>query len=901
MAELQALIANQQGRTVLAKYRHSRLHARLQEELAEARRLGVQRSATNAKRARALELELNLSGGSTSESAVPHDYDNVLALQLAMLAGEAPSDLLTLKKRAAKPRPALQSVGESTNTAALAQSAASKPPAAASLFTASLADDRDDAPLIRGADAAMTVSSELPVQTRHRANRRARPFEWSDSPLLPIRSYALHPHAGLVESACIIPPWEQHGGRDRNYFTVDWCAATSDSVFSGLGRTLRLVLSSMPAPQPSAEVAHQMTSVAAAPQPTSAATAPQSLPAATLSAVPSAAPVAAIGTGASAAAARDGTATRLSPGGAVATSTPFVAGTGTPAAAVAAAAASAVVGSTASVMTAPAIGLSASQGRSVPSALPPARGVSASAISTAARSSNSNSTVAGGTVPGPRPITPATSASTSTTTITAPPSSVHALFEPLSRAPSWVPRRALSGYIFMADRRTLPECLSRGLLGASASALSAIRDIEPLWTHVFLYNLDTNELMGVFRATRRAALDIVPLAWKDGNPHARGFPAQLPVEWAHRFPIPLKRHILLRICGTSGGGPNHFSTQLSAQQTSRLLAELRWQNGVSDSSTPSTVGSGGKKGDSGPSGVVNVESGKGGGSGSSGSSASTAARAAAPVLPAAAPHITNTSSTSLAAAAPSAPLPTPSLPQPTRSPQPAVPATVTATATDGTAAPTREAGARQALSAAVSAPPLRPAVPASAPAGSHVDVAVVAAAAATATAPSSSEAAAAATSTSMPGTAALPPSLPGGGDDEAEGGGSSVIIEADGGEGVGEEEEELLMWLSEAEAAVHDEALRLLAAAQESESTVQPPTTQPPASTSASTTGSATSTYFGTDAGAPVSSSASFSSSSSSSSDRLLSPRVVRAIGVIDLLRTTAAVRRSLGRTSIVR
>jgi flagellar biosynthesis GTPase FlhF len=75
---------------------------------------------------------------------------------------------------------------------------------------------------------------------------------------------------------------------------------------------------------------------------------------------------------------------------------------------------------------------------------------------------------------------------------------------------------------------TCKECLDKGLMGSPLPALADMRRSIDEKTAIFLFDFQSREIHGVFRANGTPAKDIVPGAWKiSGN--GRKFPAQLRV------------------------------------------------------------------------------------------------------------------------------------------------------------------------------------------------------------------------------------------------------------------------------------------------------------------------------------------------------------------------------------
>lgn len=96
---------------------------------------------------------------------------------------------------------------------------------------------------------------------------------------------------------------------------------------------------------------------------------------------------------------------------------------------------------------------------------------------------------------------------------------------------------SVPGFMFVCSGATESECLERGLLGLQGNKLASMGKIGP-GTRLFLLNFRSHELFGPFKPDGKAALDIVPEAWKrTGNKQHRdrGFPAQIRIATGGRY------------------------------------------------------------------------------------------------------------------------------------------------------------------------------------------------------------------------------------------------------------------------------------------------------------------------------------------------------------------------------
>lgn len=73
----------------------------------------------------------------------------------------------------------------------------------------------------------------------------------------------------------------------------------------------------------------------------------------------------------------------------------------------------------------------------------------------------------------------------------------------------------LAGVVFVANNDTIGECFKRMLFGLPDSYLPQLKGIVPGYTRLFLFNLSTRYLAGIFVATEPAAMNIEPYAWTD--------------------------------------------------------------------------------------------------------------------------------------------------------------------------------------------------------------------------------------------------------------------------------------------------------------------------------------------------------------------------------------------------
>jgi len=86
----------------------------------------------------------------------------------------------------------------------------------------------------------------------------------------------------------------------------------------------------------------------------------------------------------------------------------------------------------------------------------------------------------------------------------------------------------IEGYLFLCTNRTQRECFQKKLFGRSHKFWGWVEQIRA-GSSLFLYNIDSKTLFGIFRAASEGKLNIDPAAWKNMRPLS--FPAQVIVEW----------------------------------------------------------------------------------------------------------------------------------------------------------------------------------------------------------------------------------------------------------------------------------------------------------------------------------------------------------------------------------
>lgn len=83
-------------------------------------------------------------------------------------------------------------------------------------------------------------------------------------------------------------------------------------------------------------------------------------------------------------------------------------------------------------------------------------------------------------------------------------------------------RKSLRGHVFVCTQKTEAECFERCIFGSAKAYGSPVLKIRK-GDVMFLHNVDTNMLSGVFRAASRGKLNIEPDAWNGKYPYQAKF------------------------------------------------------------------------------------------------------------------------------------------------------------------------------------------------------------------------------------------------------------------------------------------------------------------------------------------------------------------------------------------
>ncbi|KAL3156157.1 hypothetical protein ABBQ32_012446 [Trebouxia sp. C0010 RCD-2024] len=125
-----------------------------------------------------------------------------------------------------------------------------------------------------------------------------------------------------------------------------------------------------------------------------------------------------------------------------------------------------------------------------------------------------------------------------------------------------------AGVIFGCNRSSEEESLN-GLFGMSSGHWSLVKEIIP-GTPCFLFNFNTKELHGVFRAVSAGSWNIDPLAFGGKPKEGSMYPAQVRVEYCPRCP-PMEEQYFKPAIASNYFNPNRFRWELNERQVEELL------------------------------------------------------------------------------------------------------------------------------------------------------------------------------------------------------------------------------------------------------------------------------------------------------------------------------------------
>jgi hypothetical protein len=128
--------------------------------------------------------------------------------------------------------------------------------------------------------------------------------------------------------------------------------------------------------------------------------------------------------------------------------------------------------------------------------------------------------------------------------------------------------------IFMCNDKTVFECVDRGLFGSKRSVLLQAEKID-VKSRLFLFNVSTKAMMGPFRASAAAGINLVSDAWAAPG-ESSPFPVQVKVapegrDGAKHLPVARVRDLL---CFANARNPNNFESVLDGKQATELGERL---------------------------------------------------------------------------------------------------------------------------------------------------------------------------------------------------------------------------------------------------------------------------------------------------------------------------------------
>jgi len=151
-------------------------------------------------------------------------------------------------------------------------------------------------------------------------------------------------------------------------------------------------------------------------------------------------------------------------------------------------------------------------------------------------------------------------------------------FAPLIPSPiAGLPRMPQGGVIFLCDPRTEAECLQRGLFGLPATQTAIVRAIVPETTLLFLFNVRTRHVLGLFRATTWPQQNLEPHAFGEDAGGGSRFPLQVRVRLDGATVLALSEE-RARPALEYHGTHNRFELQMGEGAAARL-AQLLHQCG----------------------------------------------------------------------------------------------------------------------------------------------------------------------------------------------------------------------------------------------------------------------------------------------------------------------------------
>lgn len=130
-----------------------------------------------------------------------------------------------------------------------------------------------------------------------------------------------------------------------------------------------------------------------------------------------------------------------------------------------------------------------------------------------------------------------------------------------------------AGLVFLCSSSTLRECFHFRVLGLPAAQREVVERVVP-GTRLFLFNFDTKELFGVFEATSRGGLNLVPEAFLDSK---AAFAAQVRFNIIRECP-PLADDIARDVLRENFSQRGKFDCELSADQVLKIMQLFSYQD-----------------------------------------------------------------------------------------------------------------------------------------------------------------------------------------------------------------------------------------------------------------------------------------------------------------------------------
>ncbi|MCO5554039.1 hypothetical protein L7F22_007565 [Adiantum nelumboides] len=131
------------------------------------------------------------------------------------------------------------------------------------------------------------------------------------------------------------------------------------------------------------------------------------------------------------------------------------------------------------------------------------------------------------------------------------------------------PRKGPAGLIFMCNSRTKTDCFNYKVLGLPLARRDLVEQVVP-GVFLFLFDIDSRELHGVFEASSHGGLNLEPKAFQGQG----SYPSQ--VRFAiYRECLPLPENVFKGVIEENYFARNKFHPELTSDQVSRLVQSFR--------------------------------------------------------------------------------------------------------------------------------------------------------------------------------------------------------------------------------------------------------------------------------------------------------------------------------------